>query len=1007
MRNLKRALSLALASVMLLGMMVVGSSAAFTDAASIENKEAVELMNGLGVMVGYEDGSFGPEGTVTRAEAAVVIDKILHGTDIDPTIFTGTGKFTDVPAWAEGWVNLAASMNIIVGYGDGKFGPSDKVTTVQFATMLLKALGYYTYEGALGADWQLEVTSKATALGLYGDMVLSMNAPLSREDMAEMTMNALWAQRVAYDDYRGLYVKNSDRNVVVTNGTVDVDNTLAANTFGLYAVEGIVVANGMTDEVLSASLKSEEQTTVLFTEDTDLDQDGKAEIDANDEYDFEYETGLDMIGHAVKVYYTIEKKEPVVLAMVDEATLVAELTWNKNTTKLAAAANDAGFKKNTILNVEIENYIVNYDMDVEYNETFTLDKIIVISNSANKEVDYVIALDQYLSSVYAIEMTKDVIDEIELTFGEAKDMTVVTYEAEEDDLVIVTDIGNESKVLIVEPATVIEAEISKVVGISNDNAEVKQVVADGETYTKSTVTYNEVDDTVEFAEIATIGEATLVLDKDGKLIALAKAPAAAPDYAYVAQYGVQHSTGTLNTTNVLTAHVYFADGTNGIYTVDVKNSNALSKAKFDANAEGYKAELNKGGNFDNGKGLFDVSIKSNGKIEIDLLKTDVSGSKATAEGTKLVKAHSTFVDGKTYVAYDFTVDTVVYKNNKLLNNNDTLFFYVNGSYAKDDLTVDVITGIKNVKGFTNAADKGIVEAFATYSARTDRAVVKAVGIDGVSLASGVSGVYYYDQGNYYVTKVDGKYELTYVLYNEKGEKVEATYAGYADAVDAKDDAKNLPDGFYKIGAKELTPHVTMNKFDGSSTYSKWTAVYGQDKDVQYVVNAFVEYDEYVDNLFDQINVVGAISDDTKVIDICNSGLNTLKKIANAIDKDGNVTISYAWENKDDYAASIIFVTAYDPDKTEKPGTSASVNKGIEKVELKDGKATVTLKSDATKTTKYTVELQVYSIDQLAWGKVASKVIEIEAGEKTGSYTFTGLETNKMYRAVVDGVASEM
>ena len=56
---------------------------------------------------------------------------------------------------------------------------------------------------------------------------------------------------------------------------------------------------------------------------------------------------------------------------------------------------------------------------------------------------------------------------------------------------------------------------------------------------------------------------------------------------------------------------------------------------------------------------------------------------------------------------------------------------------------------------------------------------------------------------------------------------------------------------------------------------------------------------------------------------------------------------------------------------------------------------------------YTVELQVYSIDQLAWGKVASKVIEIEAGEKTGSYTFTGLETNKMYRAVVDGVASEM
>jgi len=885
-------------------------------------------------------------------------------------------------------------------------------STVQFATMLLKALGYYTYEGALGTDWEMEVTSKATALGLYGDMVLGMRDPLSREDMAEMTMNALWAQRVAYDDYRGLYVKNSDRHVAVTNGTVDVDNTLAANTFGLYAVEGIVVANGMTDEALSASLKSSAQTTVLFTEEVDLDQDGKAELDAKDEYDFEYETGLDMIGHAVKVYYTIEKKEPVVLAMVDEATLVAELTWNKNDTKLANAANDAGFKKNTILNVTTDKYIVNYDMDVEYAGGFDLDKIIVISNSANKEVDYVIALDQYLDTIAAVD--EDENDEIvyELTSENGK-MNIVTFEGEEKDFVIVTNIGNEGKVLVAEPAEVISAEITKLVGVSNDDAEVKQVIADGETYTKSTVDYSidlvvELEDTTPFSTIAKIGEVSLILDKDGKLIALADEPDAAPDYAYVAQYGVQHSTGTLNTTDVLTAHVYFADGTNGIYTVDVKNSNALSKAAFDADADAYKDTLNVGGNFDGGKGLYDVSVKSNGtKVEIDLLKTDVSASDVTVAGTKLVKAHSTFINGKANVTYTFASDAEV-----LYNNNETLYFYVNGEYD-DDLTVDVIEGIKNVKGFTNEAAKGIEEAFATYSARTDRAVVKVVGIDGVSLASGVAGVYYYDQGNYYVTKVDGKYDLTYILYNEKGEKVETTYAGYSSAKDAKDDAKNLPDGFYKIGAKELTAYVTMAVNDGISSYLNpnngivYDAAYGQKSDVQYVVNAYAEYDEYVDNLFDQINIVGAISDDTKVIDICNSGLNTLKKIANAIDKDGNVTISYVWENKDDYAASIIFVTAYDFDTTVAPGTSTSTNKGIDKVELTSGTAKVTLKSAATKNTKYTVELQVFSIDQLSWGKVASKVIEIKAGDIDETCTFTGLEAGKMYRAVVDGVASEL
>ena len=77
MRNLKRALSLALASVMLLGMMVVGSSAKglddFSDNAEIVNKDAVAVTSAIGMFEGYEDGSFGPENVVTRAEMAVII----------------------------------------------------------------------------------------------------------------------------------------------------------------------------------------------------------------------------------------------------------------------------------------------------------------------------------------------------------------------------------------------------------------------------------------------------------------------------------------------------------------------------------------------------------------------------------------------------------------------------------------------------------------------------------------------------------------------------------------------------------------------------------------------------------------------------------------------------------------------------------------------------------------------------------------------------------------------
>ena len=82
MRNLKRALSLALAAVMLIGMMVVGASAVsyndFTDRDEIVNKDAVSMLTTLGVIDGKTDGSFDPEGTVTRAEMAKMISVVLN-----------------------------------------------------------------------------------------------------------------------------------------------------------------------------------------------------------------------------------------------------------------------------------------------------------------------------------------------------------------------------------------------------------------------------------------------------------------------------------------------------------------------------------------------------------------------------------------------------------------------------------------------------------------------------------------------------------------------------------------------------------------------------------------------------------------------------------------------------------------------------------------------------------------------------------------------------------------
>ena len=99
MRNLKRALSLTLASVMLLGMMVVGSSAlSFNDADDISNVTAASVLEDLGIMQGDGSGNFMPDKAVTRAQMAIIVCRILYGNKLNVSQFEGTTQYTDVGA---------------------------------------------------------------------------------------------------------------------------------------------------------------------------------------------------------------------------------------------------------------------------------------------------------------------------------------------------------------------------------------------------------------------------------------------------------------------------------------------------------------------------------------------------------------------------------------------------------------------------------------------------------------------------------------------------------------------------------------------------------------------------------------------------------------------------------------------------------------------------------------------------------------------------------------------
>ena len=197
MRNLKRALSLTLASVMLLGMMVVGSSAAagYSDVDENDNVEAIEVLQAVEVMVG-DDRGFGPDRPVTRNEMAVVMGKLLN---LNYNYYASTCPFTDVADWARGWVGAAYANGIVSGRGNGIYDGEATVTAVEAASMMMRALGYFQYENDYEGGFQLSTVRKGTDIGIFDGVGTDAASAMTRNQVAQMALNALQSGTVEPD----------------------------------------------------------------------------------------------------------------------------------------------------------------------------------------------------------------------------------------------------------------------------------------------------------------------------------------------------------------------------------------------------------------------------------------------------------------------------------------------------------------------------------------------------------------------------------------------------------------------------------------------------------------------------------------------------------------------------------------------------------------------------------------------------------------------------------------
>ena len=195
---MKKLLAMVLALVMTLSLAV--SANAFKDDTKISDDyaEAVAVLNGMGVFKGYEDGSFKPEGNITRAEVATIIYRI-YTADVAKNdksgLYATYNKFSDMAGagWAQGYIGYCANASLVKGYPDGTFKPSGKVTGYEVLAMILRAVGYDKNNEFSGADWALHVAQTAQQLGVLDNVAKTtdLNAPASRELVAELLFRAI------------------------------------------------------------------------------------------------------------------------------------------------------------------------------------------------------------------------------------------------------------------------------------------------------------------------------------------------------------------------------------------------------------------------------------------------------------------------------------------------------------------------------------------------------------------------------------------------------------------------------------------------------------------------------------------------------------------------------------------------------------------------------------------------------------------------------------------------
>ena len=814
MRNLKRTLSLALASVMLVGMMSVGASAVnasdFTDADEIVNKDAVSTMTALGIINGKEDGSyFDPTGNVTRAEMAKMLCVAING-GVDPVLgVKDTPTFTDIKGtWAESYIEYCAANGIIAGRGNNKFDPTGTVSATEAAKMLLGVLGYSAEKsGLVGNDWAINTNVLANQNGLYKKLAnLNANTLLTRDNAAQMIYNALDANMVELNaagnyttsqySYTGTesVVTGTERVWVVKIKDSSVNDAVKALDGSVYnsrqdAIDTLKDANsGTTLDTGKYTLEQKtqnvygENTVTKYADETmghkylSLITDGDAvltdvEKDSKGTYTL-YMNGIttkgqytkvegdysNLIGQKVEVLYKDRENVYGVYASTD-SSLIVESTAGK-----------VGTLSNNEVKIDGTTYKV--DSNVTTTALYTgklIDGLNVGGNKAAAVKAYDNDDNGKIDTVVYVPFTAAKVTYV----GEKSFNTDVNTNVKFEDVNAYDDMAKNDYVIKSDAANTVDDTdtyvLAETVKGKIEATKSDSVRIDGTWYNYVTTTPDKdlaLDSTVKAAVLNGYIVKSEVVTSSHEL----------QDYAVVVK--------TDSDINGPQAKLLFADGTTKVVTTDKKYTDTMGLVTYEVKKGEYVLTEAKTNSGDADKAGFDLIVtgkyvNSSGKGKIGgeriaddavIFVKDSAGKFSTMAGSDFAKYSTTSVVDKNITAYANKDNSTGY--NSIVLAYVELNAKVNSITSNYGYVTSAVSTTKNKDGET-------VSSFTFWDGATEHKDIMTD--EKVSLSKG--DIFTYEEnknGSYTVTEVDNLLRTAIIAYNEKNGDIRFTDASLSD-----------------------------------------------------------------------------------------------------------------------------------------------------------------------------------------------------------------------------------